>query len=76
MDPLKDVLGYTEDEIVSSDIIGETHGSLYDATQVKLLVGANGKQLLKVVSWYDNEYSFTSQYIRLAKRYAEILGVK
>jgi glyceraldehyde 3-phosphate dehydrogenase len=74
--PLKDVLGYTEDEIVSSDVIGDTHGSLYDATQIKLLVGADGKQLLKVVSWYDNEYSFTSQYIRLAKRYAEILGVK
>src|ERR1700674_5240576 len=52
--------GYTEDEIVSSDIIGIRYGSLYDATQTKVLtVGDN--QLVKTVSWYDNEMSYVSQ---------------
>jgi glyceraldehyde 3-phosphate dehydrogenase len=73
---LKDVLEYTEDEIVSSDIIGATAGSIFDATLTKLLVNPDGKQLLKVVSWYDNEYSYTSQYIRLVKQYAAVLGIK
>lgn len=73
---LKDVLEYNEDEIVSSDIIGATAGSIFDATQTKLLTTADGKQLLKVVSWYDNEYSYTSQYIRLVQKFATILGVK
>lgn len=73
---LKNVLDYTEDEIVSSDIIGSTAGSIFDATQTKLLVNAEGKQLLKIVSWYDNEYSYTSQYIRLVKQFATVLGLK
>jgi glyceraldehyde 3-phosphate dehydrogenase len=73
---LKDVLEYNEDEIVSSDIIGATAGSIFDATQTKLLTNADGKQLLKVVSWYDNEYSYTSQYIRLVAKFASLLGVK
>jgi glyceraldehyde 3-phosphate dehydrogenase len=73
---LKNVLEYTEDEIVSSDIIGSTFGSIFDATQTKLITNADGKQLLKVVSWYDNEYSYTSQYIRLVAEYASVLGVK
>jgi glyceraldehyde 3-phosphate dehydrogenase len=73
---LKEVLEYTEDEIVSSDIIGATAGSIFDATQTNLLVNAEGKQLLKIVSWYDNEYSYTSQYIRLVKQYASVLGLK
>jgi glyceraldehyde 3-phosphate dehydrogenase len=73
---LKDVLEYTEDEIVSSDIIGATAGSIFDATQTKLMTNPEGKQLLKVISWYDNEYSYTSQYIRLVKKFASVLGLK
>jgi glyceraldehyde 3-phosphate dehydrogenase len=73
---LKDVLEYTEDEIVSSDIIGSTAGSIFDATQTKLMINPEGKQLLKVISWYDNEYSYTSQYIRLVKKFASVLGLK
>ena len=58
--------GYTEDEIVSSDVIGSTYGSIFDATQTKLVtVGDN--QMLKVVSWYDNENSYVSQMVRTAK---------
>ncbi len=72
---LKDVLEYTEDEIVSSDIIGNTHGSIFDATQTVVFDDPSGTQHVKVVSWYDNEYSYTCQYIRLAKVMAHVLGV-
>lgn len=71
---LKDVLGYTEDEIVSSDIISDTHGSIFDATQTVIFTDPSGIQHVKLVSWYDNEYSFTCQYIRLAGEYAKVLG--
>jgi glyceraldehyde 3-phosphate dehydrogenase len=57
--------GYTEDPIVSSDIIGISYGSLFDATQTKV-VTAGDKQLVKTVSWYDNEMSFVSQMVRTA----------
>lgn len=73
---LKDVLGYTEDEIVSSDILGATEGSIFDATQTMVYTDPDGQQYIKVVSWYDNEYSFTCQYIRLAAAYGKILGCK
>jgi glyceraldehyde 3-phosphate dehydrogenase len=73
---LKDVLAFTNDEIVSSDIIGETAGSIFDSTQTKVFKNPDGKEFVKVVSWYDNEYSYTCQYIRLAKAYAKVLGVK
>ncbi len=59
-------LGYTEDEIVSSDVIGTTVGSLFDATQTKVIKTEKG-QMVKVVSWYDNEMGYTCQMIRLAK---------
>lgn len=55
--------GYTEDPIVSSDVIGIGFGSLFDATQTKV-VSADGKQLVKTVSLYDNEMSFVSQMVR------------
>lgn len=58
--------GYTEDEIVSSDVIGMSFGSLFDATQTKVME-VNGEQLVKVASWYDNEMSYTSQLIRTLK---------
>ena len=64
--------GYTEDEIVSSDIIGITFGSLFDATQTKCMPIGDGTTLVKVVSWYDNENSYTSQMVRTIKYFAEI----
>ena len=73
---LKDILGYTEDPIVSSDILGITEGSLFDGTQTMVMDLPEGKQIVKVVSWYDNEYSYTCQMVRLAKHYAHVLGVK
>ena len=64
--------GYTEEELVSSDIIGITYGSLFDATQTKVTPLENGKTLVKVVSWYDNENSYTSQMVRTIKYFAEL----
>ena len=64
--------GYTEDELVSSDIIGITYGSLFDATQTKVTDLGDGKSLVKVVSWYDNENSYTSQMVRTIKYFAEL----
>jgi len=64
--------GYTEDELVSSDIIGITYGSLFDATQTKVMDMGDGKSLVKVVSWYDNENSYTSQMVRTIKYFAEL----
>lgn len=64
--------GYTEDEIVSSDIIGISYGSLFDATQTK--VSAVGDtQLVRVVSWYDNEMSYVSQLVRTVKYFAGLI---
>lgn len=67
-----DSFGYTEDEIVSSDVIGITYGSLFDATQTKCMPLADGKTLVKVVSWYDNENSYTSQMVRTIKYFAKL----
>ncbi len=64
--------GYTEEELVSSDIIGITFGSLFDATQTKVTDLGNGQTLVKVVSWYDNENSYTSQMVRTIKYFAEL----
>ena len=64
--------GYTEDEIVSSDIVGITYGSLFDATQTKVMDMGDGTTLVKVVSWYDNENSYTSQMVRTIKYFAEL----
>ena len=64
--------GYTEDEIVSSDIVGITFGSLFDATQTKCMDMGDGTTLVKVVSWYDNENSYTSQMVRTIKYFAEL----
>jgi glyceraldehyde 3-phosphate dehydrogenase len=63
--------GYTEEELVSSDIIGISNGSLFDATQTKVM-SVGGKQLVKTVSWYDNEMSYTSQLVRTLKYFVEI----
>ena len=64
--------GYTEDEVVSSDIVGITYGSLFDATQTKCMPVGDGTTLVKVVSWYDNENSYTSQMVRTIKYFAEL----
>jgi glyceraldehyde 3-phosphate dehydrogenase len=66
-------LGYTEDEIVSSDIIGITFGSLFDATQTKVLTTENA-QLVKTVSWYDNEMSYVSQLVRTVIYFGELIS--
>lgn len=57
--------GYTEDQIVSSDVIGSSFGSLFDATQTKVITTGT-TQLVKTVAWYDNEMSFVSQMVRTA----------
>ena len=65
--------GYNEDEIVSSDIIGTSFGSLFDATQTKVITVGN-HQLVKTVSWYDNEMSYVSQLVRTVKYFATLIG--
>ncbi|WP_153798956.1 type I glyceraldehyde-3-phosphate dehydrogenase [Foetidibacter luteolus] len=65
--------GYTEDEIVSSDIIGITYGSLFDATQTRVQT-VGDVQLARVVSWYDNEMSYVSQLVRTVKFFAELIS--
>lgn len=63
--------GYTQDEVVSSDIIGDTHGSTFDSTLTEVM-DANGGQLVKTVAWYDNEYGFVSNTIRLLEYFAKL----
>jgi glyceraldehyde 3-phosphate dehydrogenase len=65
--------GYTEDEIVSSDIIGINYGSLFDATQTKVQT-VGDTQLVKTVSWYDNEMSYVSQLVRTVKYFAGLIS--
>lgn len=64
-----DALGYTEDQIVSSDVIGIEYGSLFDATQTRVMT-VGGKQLVKTVAWYDNEMSYTCQLVRTLEFFA------
>lgn len=64
--------GYTEEEIVSSDVIGITYGSLFDATQTMVSKIDEDTYQVQVVSWYDNENSYTSQMVRTIKYFAEL----
>ena len=64
--------GYNEDEIVSSDIVGMRYGSLFDATQTMVSELPDGKCQVEVVSWYDNENSYTSQMVRTIKYFSEL----
>jgi len=64
--------GYTEDEIVSSDIIGTSFGSLFDATQTKVQ-NVGDSQLVRTVSWYDNEMSYVSQLVRTLHYFAKLI---
>lgn len=65
--------GYTEDEIVSSDVVGITYGSLYDATQTRVITNGD-TQLVKTVSWYDNEMSYVSQLVRSLNYFAKMIS--
>lgn len=67
-----DSFGYNEDEIVSSDIIGTSFGSLFDATQTKVMTMGDG-QMVKTVSWYDNEMSYVSQLVRTVHYFAGLI---
>ncbi len=64
--------GYTEEELVSSDIVGITYGSLFDATQTMVAKIDEDTYQVQVVSWYDNENSYTSQMVRTIKYFAEL----
>ena len=64
--------GYNEDEIVSSDVIGMKFGSLFDATQTMVAKIDDDTYQVQVVSWYDNENSYTSQMVRTIKYLAEL----
>ena len=64
--------GYNDEEIVSSDVIGMTYGSLFDATQTMVSPMENGDTQVQVVSWYDNENSYVSQMVRTIKYFAEL----
>ena len=64
--------GYNEDEIVSTDVIGIHFGSLFDATQTKVLT-VEDSQLVKTVSWYDNEMSYVSQLVRTVHYFAGLI---
>jgi len=61
-----ETLAYTEDPIVSSDVIGSYYGSIFDALSTTILE-VDGKQMVKLIAWYDNEMSFTAQLVRVAK---------
>ena len=64
--------GYTEEKLVSSDIIGMKFGSLFDANQTMVSKIGDGNSLVQVVAWYDNENSYTSQMVRTIKYFAEL----
>ena len=64
--------GYTEEQLVSSDIIGSTYGSIFDATQTMVISLGNGLYQVQVVAWYDNENSYTSQMVRTIKYLSKV----
>ena len=64
--------GYTDEYLVSSDVIGMRYGSLFDSTQTMVTEIGNGLYQVQVVSWYDNENSYTSQMVRTIKYFAEL----
>lgn len=66
-----DSFGYNGDGLVSTDIIGDTHGTVFDPTQTEIVSG-DGAQLVKVAAWYDNEYGFTSNMIRTLLHFATL----
>ena len=73
-DASNESFGYNTDEIVSSDVIGMTYGSLFDATQTMVLPIDENTAQVQVVSWYDNENSYTSQMVRTIKHFGKLLS--
>ncbi len=71
---IPDTFAYNTDEIVSKDIVGETHGSIFDATQTMVQDLGNGQSLVQVTSWYDNENSYTSQMVRTIKYFEKFVA--
>ena len=71
---IPDTFAYNEDQIVSRDIVGETHGSIFDATQTMCSDLGNGQTLVQVTSWYDNENSYTSQMVRTIKYFEKFVA--
>ncbi|MDU5841934.1 MAG: type I glyceraldehyde-3-phosphate dehydrogenase, partial [Cutibacterium avidum] len=67
--PLKGILAYTEDPIVSKDIEGDPHSSIFDATETKVI-----GNLVKVLSWYDNEWGYSNRLVDLTKLVASKLA--
>ncbi len=67
-----DSYGYTEEPLVSSDVIGMTYGSLFDSTQTMVTKIEDGLYQVQVVAWYDNENSYTSQMVKTIKYFAEL----
>ena len=67
-----DSYGYTDEEIVSSDVIGMTYGSLFDSTQTMVMQLSEDLYQVQVVSWYDNENSYTTQMVKTIKYFAEL----
>jgi glyceraldehyde 3-phosphate dehydrogenase len=67
-----DSYGYTEDQIVSSDVIGMSYGSLFDATQTMVAKLDDNTYQVQVISWYDNENSYTTQMVKTIKYFAEL----
>ena len=66
------VNNYTEDEVVSSDVVGITAAALFDATQTMVIPINDELSEVQIISWYDNEYSYTSQMVRTIKYFAEL----
>ena len=64
--------GYTEEQLVSSDVIGMEVGSLFDATQTRVMT-VGDKQLVKTVAWYDNEMSYTCQLVRTLHYFEKLI---
>jgi glyceraldehyde 3-phosphate dehydrogenase len=71
---IPDTFSYNEDQIVSRDIVGETHGSIFDATQTVAQPLAGGKTLVQVTAWYDNENSYASQMVRTIKYFEKFVA--
>ncbi|MGL5204650.1 MAG: type I glyceraldehyde-3-phosphate dehydrogenase, partial [Metamycoplasmataceae bacterium] len=65
-------LEYVKDPIVSTDVIGSTAGSLYDAALTKIIKDKDGKQMIKVIAWYDNETSYVSQFVRTLGKFSKL----
>ena len=71
---IPETFAYNEDQIVSRDIVGQTHGSIFDATQTMASDLGNGQTLVQVTSWYDNENSYTSQMVRTIKYFEKFVA--